>query len=223
MDIKESKYPDLAQRIREIHRTKTIPTYTPDGGTLKRYQRKEWPSALNFSHGNGRYNSSTGSFGVYYMADKAVTALAESYGRLLHQGEEAFIDEQDLHTARICLIQPTRKLIFIDIAKLFGMLHITIDVVLSDDYSVTQSATECLYEMLKEEIDGICYLSRHWTTADYCYAVWEKEGDRFVDAGMYSLIDYKDSEYLPEGWTESDITADELLEDVLNFKIIQLE
>lgn len=223
MDIKEIEYPHLEQQIREIHKTKTIPTYSPGNWTLKRFQSKEWPSALNFSHSDGRYNSSTSSFGVCYMSDKAVIALAESYGRLLHNGQGTLIDETELNTARMCLIKPTKQLVFVDLAKLFAMLHITIDAVTGKDYSVTQRAMDCLYDILKDEMDGICYISRHWPSSGYCYAVWEKEGDRFVDTGMFSLTDYCDSEYLPEGWSEPDITAEEILEYVLNFIIVKLE
>ncbi len=52
---KEILYPDLEKQIREIYKTHTIPTYTPGDWNLKRWQRKEWPSALNFNFGDGRY------------------------------------------------------------------------------------------------------------------------------------------------------------------------
>ncbi|PQQ35065.1 hypothetical protein C6H69_02315 [Photorhabdus luminescens] len=219
---KEILYPDLEKQIREIYKTHTIPTYTPGDWNSKRWQRKEWPSALNFNFGDGRYNSPDNSFRVCYMADRAVTALAESYGRLWHKEGLRFIDESEIRIARICNIRSLRKLIFIDIAKLIGMLHIPLSVMVDEDYSVTKRAMACLYELLNNEMDGICYISRHWPT-DFCYAVWEKREDRFVDAGMQSLVNYRDSEYMPSTWNEPDISADELLEEVLNFKIIRLE
>ncbi len=156
------------------------------------------------------------------MADRAVTALAESYGRLWHKEGLRFIDESEIRTARMCNIRSLRKLVFIDIAKLIGMLHIPLSVMVDEDYSVTKRAMACLYELLNNEMDGICHISRHWPT-DFCYAVWEKREDRFVDAGMQSLVNYRDSEYMPSTWNEPDISADELLEEVLNFKIIRLE
>ncbi|NDK98924.1 RES family NAD+ phosphorylase [Photorhabdus bodei] len=168
------------------------------------------------------YNSPDNSFRVCYMADRAVTALAESYGRLWHKEGLRFIDESEIRTARMCNIRSLRKLVFIDIAKLIGMLHIPLSVMVDEDYSVTKRAMACLYELLNNEMDGICYISRHWPT-DFCYAVWEKREDRFVDAGMQSLVNYRDSEYMPSTWNEPDISADELLEEVLNFKIIRLE
>lgn len=216
------EYPNLEQEIESILDEGSLPLHSPGNWDLKRWQRKEWPSALNFSTGDGRYNAPDDSFKVCYMADRAVSALAESFGRIMHKTGKQFVEESVLTTSRMCLIHPRRQLVFVDVGQLLGMLHITLNVCTGDDYAVTQRVIACLYKLAKDKVDGVCYFSRHFTTTDFCYAVWESEEERFDDAGMKSLIDYKDSEWLPSGSKLNSITAEDLLEDVLRFKIVPL-
>lgn len=79
-----------------------------------------------------------------------------------------------------------------------------------------------MFRLAKGKFDGVRYSSRHYQTTDFCYAVWESVEDRIVDAGMKNLKDYEDSEWLPPHWEFESITAEELLEDVLRFKIVPL-
>ncbi|MCT8346442.1 RES domain-containing protein [Photorhabdus temperata] len=111
---------------------------------------------------------------------------------------------------------------FVDVGKLLGMLHITLDVSVGDDYTVTQRVIMCLYKLARDKFDGVCYLSRHFPSTDFCYAVWESDEERFEDVGMKNLAEYYDSEYMPSNWKYSGITAEELLEDVLRFKVVPL-
>ncbi|WP_445494095.1 RES family NAD+ phosphorylase [Photorhabdus sp. SF281] len=215
-------YPNLEQEITAIFEDDSLPTHSPGNGDLKRWQRKEWPSAINFSTGDGRYNAPDDTFGVCYMADKAVSALAESFGRLIHKDGRKFVEESVIKNSRMCLIRPLRPLVFVDVGKLLGMLHITLDVLVGDDYTVAQRVIACLYKLARDKFDGVCYLSRHFPSTDFCYAVWESDEERFEDVGMKSLAEYHDSEYMPSNWKYSSITAEELLEDVLRFKIVPL-
>jgi hypothetical protein len=195
---------------------------TPGDWDLKRWQRKEWSSALNFSNGDGRYNAPDNSFGVCYMADRVVSALAESFGRLMHRDGHQFVDEKELKNSRICLIRPLRKLVFVDVGQLLGMIHIPLSVSVGDDYGVTRRVIGCLYKLAKDKLDGVCYFSRHFTTADFCYAIWESEEKRFEDAGMINLDKYQDAEWIPSNWKHDSISAEELLEEVLRFKVVRL-
>lgn len=215
-------YPYLEQHITALFDANRLPTHSPAVETLKRWQRRAWPSALYFGTGDGRYNAPDGSFGVCYMADKAVSALAESYGRLMHREGLKFIDASDIENARMCLIRPRRTLRFVDVGKLLGMLHMTLDVSVGEDYRVTQRVMACLYALARDEFDGVCYFSRHFPSADFCYAVWESDEERFDDAGMQNLADYRDADAMPTHWPYADITAEELLEEVLRFAIVPL-
>lgn len=227
MSIKEESvpdlsYPDLEKDIKSIYDENSLPTFSPGNWDLKRWQRKQWDSALNFSTGDGRYNAPDDSFGVCYMADRVVSTLAESFGRLMHKGGKKFVDETVLKDSRVCLIHPLRRPVFVDVGQLLGILHIPLDVSVGDDYSITQRVMTCLYKLAKDEVDGVRYLSRHFSTTDFCYAVWESDEKRFEDAGMMNLVDYQDSEWVPSRWHSSSITAEELLEDVLRFRIVRL-
>jgi len=215
-------YPNLEQEIESIYNEACLPLYSPGNWDLKRWQREKWPSALYFSTGDGRYNAPDDSFKVCYMADRVVSALAESFGRIMHKNGNQFVEESVLFTSQICLIRPRRKLAFVDVGQLLGMLHITLDVCTGDDYAVTQRVIACLYKLAKEKVEGVCYFSRHFSTTDFCYAVWESEEERFDDAGMQNLINYQDSEWLPSGSKLTSISAEDLLEDVLRFKIVPL-
>ena len=215
-------YPQLEQAITALFEAQRLPTHLTGTGTLKRWQAQAWPSALYFGRGEGRYSAPDGAFGVCYMAEKAVSALAESYGRLMHKNALKFIDESDVENSRLCLIRPRRPLRFVDVGKLLGMLHITLDASVGDDYTLTQRVMACLYALARDKYDGVCYVSRHFPSADFCYAVWETDEVRFDDEGMMNLAEYRDSDALPAHWPYDDITAEELLEEVLRFRIVPL-
>jgi len=102
------------------------------------------------------------------------------------------------------------------------MLHITLDVLVGADYQITQRVSACLHQLARDKFDGVCYFSRHFPTTYFCFAVWESDEERFKDAGMKNLAQYCDAEYLPANWKFPNITAQELLEEVLLFKIISL-
>ncbi|WP_426577269.1 RES family NAD+ phosphorylase [Xenorhabdus stockiae] len=218
----ELEIQNLEDKIATILKNSSLPIYLLSTESLRRWQKKEYPSGINFSFGDGRYNALNDAFRVCYMADNAVSALAESFGRQMHISKNVFIDASVIENSRMCLIRSLRPLYFVDIGLLLGMLHITLDISVGDDYTVTQRVMTCLYHLAKDNADGVRYVSRHFPYG-YCYAVWELSGEkRFEDAGMMNLAEYADSEYMPANWEYPDITGEELLESVLQFKIVQL-
>lgn len=199
---------------------------------LKRHQKKLYPSAVVFGApikplDCGRYNPPGGNIGVLYAADSSLTAAAEAYGRMLHQNGQINYPAAVLGQHFMCSIDVVRTVKVIDVMALCELLHIPLDSLENEDYTFTQWLMEYLYTQFGNEYDGIAYTSRH-KRYKRCYAFWERPGLKaaFADTrgGMTPYASYRETDkgMFPEWWKKTTMTGEEMFEELLNFRIIDL-
>ncbi len=192
---------------------------------VKRFQGKYYPLAEHYgkpigASDMGRYNDPSGRTGVCYLAENSLTALAESYGRMYHHSCGNFaISSSSLKVAQMYTLHPRSPLQLVDMATLASMLHLTADQLTGSDYSLTQAITGFLANYPGRDFHGIRYLSRHYPTGG-CLAVFEpKDGNLFNTLAFESLSSYTEHQFLPVGCTYPNITAEEMLVNVLHFDV----
>lgn len=224
----------VAQGIQALADTARIPELTIQEGknVLKRHQKKRYQSAIIFGAPKnaldcGRYNPPGGKMGVLYAADSALTAAAEAYGRLLHQNGQIGFPLSVLKQHYMCSIDVVRTVKVIDVVVLCELLHIPLDSLESEDYRFTQWLMEYVYTHFGSEYDGIAYTSRH-KRYKRCYAFWESPGHKtaFADThnGMMPYTSYRETDtgMFPAGSGITSMTGEEMFEELLNFRIIDL-
>jgi RES domain. len=211
--------------LEKLHKEDKIATKTYKLGTqFKRCQPQRYDSGIHYGKPTeaeaGRFNDPTSNIGVCYVAEYAITALGETYGRQNQRekelGQNYTISRSSLEKACMCTLRAKRDLVIVDLGKLMAMLHITIDQVSSPDYSVTHQLVAYLAN--KTSFDGISFRSRHFDHG-YCIALFERNDEQLEDVSMDSMSSYADSEYLPQGWEEEDIDVEEMLTDLLNIAV----
>lgn len=193
-----------------------------------RWQWNEYPSGVHFAAPTdpddmGRYNDPTSQTGICYTADYAAAAIAESLGRVYQRNPEQFIlGMSDLQKAHMYTLTTTRDTRTIDMSRLQGMLHITADQTMGNDYSITQAITNWAANTPGLDYDGISYRSRHFD-AGMCTAFWVREGmsSPLADVARQSVDSYVDTnlENFPQGWQESDISGFDIVVETLQFSV----
>ncbi|MEG3130860.1 RES domain-containing protein [Pantoea cypripedii] len=171
----------------------------------------------------GRYNDPTGQTGICYAADYAAAAIAESLGRVYHRDPEVFtLGLSDLKKAHIYTLETTRELKVINMVKVQGLLHLTADQTMGNDYGITQNITAWAVNTPGLPYDGISYLSRHFGVG-MCTAYWIRQGETppLADVANRSVDQYVDTarENFPQSWQEKDITGFEIVTETLQFEV----
>lgn len=225
MSKKEKKENQTHEKLNQLHNSGKIPKKVYLKGTeLKRWQSKEYPSAVHYNRPDnstmGRYNDPTGRTGVCYVSESAVLALAESYGRQYQDDEDFYISVSHLEVAQICTVKVEKNLKTVDMRALQALLHITTDKLTGVDYGVTSEIVNFFANTLSGEYDGISYTSRHFGEG-VCIALFEQESEQISTLSMEKMSSYRDSYYLPEGWEYDDIDAEEILTEILGFNIVE--
>ncbi|CAK1691359.1 RES domain-containing protein [Vibrio crassostreae] len=198
----------------------------PKNNTFKRWQSTPQSSGVYYGkptpESMGRFNDPTGNTGICYVAEHAVTAIAESYGRNYQKekkkGFSYRVSRDSLDEAHVCTLQAERELVTVDLCKLQAKLHITTDQLSSDEYGLTQEIVAYFANEPKASFDGISYRSRHMDHG-YCVALFERDKESLRTVAMAPMSEYKDSEYLPSGWKEPDIDGEEILTEVLDIDV----
>ena len=221
----------LHEQLTAIHTLGRMPVKVNGIIQFKRWQRSKQESGVYFGCPQekpkmGRYNDPTAKTGICYVADYAVTAIAESYGREYHQKPRGkfSIGSDEVAKAQICTLETTRETTTIDMGRLLGLLHLTADEVMGDSQEITHIVTDWAVNTPGLHYDGITYLSRHLPGVGTCTAFWQREGmdSPLKDVDMKQLGDYVDTdkENFPQGWIGSDIDGFEILTDTLNFTVV---
>ncbi|WP_380180163.1 RES family NAD+ phosphorylase [Kalamiella sp. sgz302252] len=202
----------------------------PEGSILKRHQWRKYQSAIHFSAPDeaekcGRFNPPGGKIAVWYAADSALTAMAESYGRMFHLARKIAWPESALSQHYLCAVKVTREIKIIDVIRLCELLHIPLDSLENERYNLPQWLMAHLFALYQDKYAGIAYCSRHCRYLK-CYAFWQTPGSAglFSDVpqGMATISQYKeyDTNLFPPGWRQPWMAGDDMLELLLNFEII---
>lgn len=219
----------LHEKLNEFQRNGEIPCIQRGTFVQKRWQSKEYPSGINYYAPKdpvslGRYNDPTGRTGICYTADTATVAIAESLGRKYQQNSEGFtLGYSDLDKAQIYTLKTTRETKTIDMSKLQAMLHVTTDMTMGVDQSITQAVTNWAANTPGLDYDGISYPSRHYNSERGCNAFWVRGGatEPLTDVTHSSVNSYSDldAENFPQNWSEKDISGFEIVTDKLKFTV----
>lgn len=217
------------EQLNALHNEGRMPVKHIGITQQKRWQRAKHPSGVHFGKPEdplemGRYNDPTARTGVCFVADHAVTAIAESYGREYQKKPDGFyIGSDDISKAQICTLETTRETTVIDMVQLQGLLHITADKTMGDDQSITQSVTDWAANTSDLPYDGVNYVSRHMGIGT-CTAYWQREGTEspLKDVDMVPLDKYVDEDKanFPPGWQYSEIDGVEILTEKLGFNVV---
>lgn len=218
----------LHEQLTALHISKRMPVKVNGIIQQKRWQRKKRDSAVFFgvpdnSDDMGRYNDPTAKTGVCFVADYAVTAIAESYGREYQKNPDKFsIGFDEVSKAQMCTLETTRETTTINMVELQGFLHITADKTMGDNQDITQAVTDWAANTPGLPYDGVTYVSRHFGVGT-CTAYWQREGldGPLKDVDMTPLDQYVDQEKInfPPGWADPDIDGFEILTERLNFTV----
>lgn len=172
----------------------------------------------------GRFNDPTFRTGICYTADYAYIAAAESLGRVYQSNPAKFtIGLPFLEAAQIYTLETTRSTKTIDLPKLLGILRITVDTAMDDDYSMTQNITDWAANTPSLEYDGITYLSRH--CGGMCTAFWTRKGatDPLKSVKNSNVVDYIDDDQVnfPASWIgkHDDISGLEIVSKTLRYSV----
>ncbi|EHY8945574.1 hypothetical protein K4804_004642, partial [Salmonella enterica subsp. enterica serovar Saintpaul] len=111
----------LHERLTAIHNLGRMPVKVNGIIQFKRWQRSKQESGVYFGcpqekSSMGRYNDPTAKTGICYVADYAVTAIAESYGREYHKKPNCkfSIGFDEVSKAQMCTLETTRETTTID-------------------------------------------------------------------------------------------------------------
>ena len=226
---KEEVVAQLRDDLNSLHEKNKVPVLVREIIEQKRWQGSPQKTAVYYGcptheEDMGRYNDASGRTGVCYTADFAVTACAESYGRLYHKSDTKFhIGSDELDKAHICTVRTTRKTNTIDMGKLQACLHLTSDKLTGDDQTITREIVNWAANLPCSPYDGVTYRSRHHGGNGTCTAFWNVggRGDPLETVNMVAVSNYKDRnpECFPQGWEEDDIDGEEILTEALHCDI----
>ncbi|WP_336142176.1 RES family NAD+ phosphorylase [Erwinia sp. CGal63] len=181
-------------------------------------------SAPESSEKCGRFNPPGGKIAVWYAADSALTAMAESYGRMFHFAGTISWPESALDQHYICAVKVIRTVKVIDVVRLCELLHIPLDSLENENYDFPQWLMSQLF-CLKNNHAGIAYSSRHCRYKK-CYAFWKNPESahafKDVSQGRVTIRNYReyDTQLFPPGWKLRWMKGDDMLERLLNFAIV---
>lgn len=215
----------IHEKLNQLEMQGRVPSDIREAGTQQmRWQWDEYPSGVHYgSELLGRYNDPTGRTGICYTADNAVTAIAESLGRVYQRDQEGFtLGMSDLHKAQMYTLETTRDTRTINMTKLLGMLHITADQAMGDQQDITQAITDWAANTPGLQYDGISYSSRHYGVG-MCTAFWKHEGEEspladVTHSSVYSHVDSNPDNF-PQNWPEKNIDGLEIVMETLQFDV----
>jgi hypothetical protein len=173
----------------------------------------------------GRFNDPLLEKKIWYGSELPLGALAEFYGRLRPRsgaGLGMVLNSTDLATANMCEVNTLRPLRLLNVKLLLAKLGFTTDQITNSDYALTNEVTRIVSRLPGNPFDGVAYESRHWPDGRYCYALWIDEGDvPLVSAGkLQPVCEYVYSGKLSVPYDNEDITAEEMLTEIMNYLVI---
>lgn len=173
----------------------------------------------------GRYNDPKEEIGVWYGAEHPSGALAETFGRLRPKDAKGLgivLNTTDLESRDMCVVETSRDLNLLDLKPCLSKLGRTVDEVTGPDYKLTQAIVGAVARLPGRPFDGIAYESRHHPDSHSCYALWTAPGEistvKTVEMAKLTEFEYYDK--LPEGFEGDSIDAEEIMTEVLGYKVI---
>lgn len=173
----------------------------------------------------GRFNDPRKEIGIWYGAEHPSGALAETFGRLRpkeSKGLGIVINATDLETRDMCVVETTRDLKLLNLKPCLSKLNRTVDEVTGPDYTLTQEIVAAVARLPGNPFDGIAYESRHHPDGHSCYALWTAPDEattvKTVEMTKLSEFEYKGE--LPEGFEEDSIDAEEIMTEILGYKVL---
>ncbi len=134
--------------------------------TWYRLNPSSYDSALYFDRsGMGRYDGSSQSYGILYVAEAVEGAFIESFGR--SHGAKG-VAEADLRNRNLFELESDRQLTLVDLWG-SGLVKIGADarITSGSDYELSRAWAEAIY-LHPSKVDGIRYYSRHDNTQLCC-------------------------------------------------------
>lgn len=173
----------------------------------------------------GRYNDPKEEIGVWYGAEHPTGALAETFGRLRPKeakGLGIVLNATDLESRDMCVVETMRELNLLDLKPCLSKLGRTVDEVTGPDYTLTQEIVAAVARLPGRPFDGIAYESRHHPDGHSCYALWTAPGETSTvkTVEMTKLSEFEYSGELPEGFEGDSIDAEEILTEILGYKVL---
>ena len=234
---KQEKGTPLHEKLNELLQNDKLPTVVVDVGAYTFRTQKTnnssgepYTSGFHFSAPQtdlGRFNDPNGKLKVCYVAQTATSALAEIFCRSkkrdLADPSSFYIGSSDLEIFSVSHMKTTRKLQLLDLGSLLPRLGYSIDELTGLSYEVTQEIVRFFSQVGDESINGIAYPSRHLCDGHLCYAIWTNESEPHIlkTQSIVPVSKFKTSQELPSFWSEKDIEGEEILTDVLGFKVAE--
>lgn len=220
--------PHLDQLIQQLHnKNKLIKQMIHKGTTLYRVQPAGFPTANPFSTPLvlGRYNDPLNEMKVWYGAQHPTGALAETFGRLRPTDGDAFgvmLSTDDLKSRDMCEVETCQSLTVLDLKPSLSRMGLTIDTISNPDYSLTNNIVRIVSRLPERPFHGIAYESRHHPDGHQCYALWIEAQDIPTVSGgrIRNLSQYIYSGDLPSDWDDEDMDAEEMLTEILGYRVI---
>ena len=173
----------------------------------------------------GRFNDPREEIGIWYGAEHPSGALAETFGRLRpkeSKGLGIVINATDLETRDMCVVETTIDLKLLNLKPCLSKMNRTVDEVTGPDYTLTQEIVAAVARLPGNPFDGIAYESRHHPDGHSCYALWTAPDKattvKTVEMTKLSEFEYKGE--LPEGFEDDSIDAEEIMTEILGYKVL---
>lgn len=216
------------QLIQQLHeKNKLTKQVIHKGTTLYRVQPAGYPTANPFSTPVvlGRYNDPLNEMKVWYGAQHPTGALAETFGRLRPGGSGALgvvLSTDDLNSRDMCEVETCQSLTVLDLKSSLSRLGLTVDSISNPDYTLTNNIVRIVSRLPGRPFNGIAYESRHHPDGLQCYALWiDAQENPTVSGGrIRNLSQYIYSGELPNDWDEEDIDTEEMLTEILGYRVI---
>jgi hypothetical protein len=236
MNTQEKGTP-LHEKLNELLKTDRLPTVVEDveADTFRTQNTNNssgepYTSGFHFSAPQtdlGRFNDPNGKLKVCYVAQTATSALAEIFCRNkkrdLADQSSFYIGSSDLETRSVSHLKTKRKLRLLDLGSLLPMLGYTLDELTGPSYKVTQEIVLFFSEVEDELINGVAYPSRHLGDRKLCYAIWTNESEPHIleTQSIVPVSKFRTTQELPSFWSDKDIVGEEILTEVLGFKVVE--
>lgn len=173
----------------------------------------------------GRFNDPMEEIGIWYGAEHPSGALAETFGRLRpkeSKGLGIVLNTTDLEKKDMCMVETTRDLKLLNLKPCLSRMNRTVDEVTGPDYTLTQEIVAAVARLPGNPFDGIAYESRHHPDGHSCYALWTAPGETTTvkTVEMTKLPEFEYKGKLPEGFEDDSIDAEEILTEILGYKVL---
>ena len=168
---------DFQQRVLPITECQT---------TWYRLNPSNYDSALYFDRsGMGRYDGSSQSYGILYVAEAVEGAFIESFGR--SHGAKG-VAEADLRNRSLFEIESNRQLTLVDLWG-SGLVKIGADarITSGSDYELSRAWAEAIY-LHPSKVDGLRYYSRHDNT-QLCCGLFDRTSVHLKEQNKGNIVD----------------------------------